>query len=57
MITVSFRGGDKTDDGYSAAECARILTAEGADVVGTNCMRDPKFNWEPHHGDEPAVHA
>lgn len=57
MITVSFRGGDKTEDGDSPAEGARILTAEGTDVVGTNCMRDPKFNWKPHHGDEPAVHA
>ena len=41
MITVSFRSGEKTVDGYSPSECARILTAEGADIVGTNCMRDP----------------
>ncbi|MDE2925744.1 MAG: homocysteine S-methyltransferase family protein [Acidobacteriota bacterium] len=45
MITVSFRGGGKTEDGYSPAECARILTDEGADIVGTNCMRDPERTY------------
>jgi betaine-homocysteine S-methyltransferase len=42
MITLSFRGGNVTDDGKTAGECARILTGEGADLVGTNCMRDPE---------------
>ena len=45
MITVSFRGDEKTVDGFSAAECARILTGEGADIVGTNCMRDPQRTY------------
>lgn len=45
MITVSFRGDEKTVDGFSAAECARTLTDEGADIVGTNCMRDPKRTY------------
>jgi len=42
MITVSFRGKPVTDDGFSASECARILSGEGADIVGVNCMRDPE---------------
>jgi betaine-homocysteine S-methyltransferase len=41
MITVAFRGADHTDDGFSAEDCARILSDEGAEIVGTNCMRDP----------------
>jgi betaine-homocysteine S-methyltransferase len=40
MITVSFRGSNKTDDGFTAAECARRLANQGADIVGVNCMRD-----------------
>src|SRR5262249_20382123 len=42
MITLSFRGSPMTDDGKTAGECARILSGEGADIVGTNCMRDPE---------------
>jgi betaine-homocysteine S-methyltransferase len=42
MITVAFRGSHVTDDGVTAAECARILSEEGADIVGVNCMRDPE---------------
>ncbi len=41
MITLAFRGTNETDDGVSAAECARRLTDAGADIVGINCMRDP----------------
>ncbi len=41
MITVSFRATNRTEDGYTAAECARILSEEGADILGSNCMRDP----------------
>src|SRR3989441_8423154 len=41
MITLSFRGSHVTDDGKTAGEGARILSGEGADIVGTNCMRDP----------------
>jgi methionine synthase I (cobalamin-dependent) len=36
-------GSDKTtQDGATAAECARVLAAEGADVVGTVCIGDPE---------------
>lgn len=42
MITISFRGSNMTDDGKSAAECARTLSGEGAQIVGANCMRDPE---------------
>lgn len=41
MITLAFRGTHQTDDGITAAECARRLGDAGADVVGVNCMRDP----------------
>ena len=41
MITMAFRATTSTDDGFSAAECARRLRDAGADIVGTNCMRDP----------------
>lgn len=42
MITVAFRGSNRTDDGVTAAECAKRLRDAGADIVGTNCMRDPE---------------
>jgi betaine-homocysteine S-methyltransferase len=42
MVTLSFRGSNATDDGKTAAECARILSGEGAEIVGVNCMRDPE---------------
>jgi betaine-homocysteine S-methyltransferase len=45
MVTVSFRGSNKTDDGKTAAECARTLSGEGAEIVGTNCMRDPERTY------------
>src|SRR5438552_6798873 len=32
MITLAFRGSPVTDDGVKAAECARILSGEGADI-------------------------
>ena len=41
MITMSFRDGNVTEDGFTAAECARRLADAGVDVVGLNCMRDP----------------
>lgn len=41
MITLAFRTKPVTDDGVSAGECARILSGEGAEIVGVNCMRDP----------------
>lgn len=42
MITVSFRGNNKTDDGVTAGDCAKRLRDGGADIFGTNCMRDPE---------------
>jgi betaine-homocysteine S-methyltransferase len=36
MITVSFRGSNVTDDGVSAAECAKRLSDAGAEIVGVN---------------------
>lgn len=42
MITMSFRASNVTDDGKTAAECARTLAGEGAEIVGVNCMRDPE---------------
>ena len=45
MITMSFRQGDVTEDGYTAAECARTLHTAGADIVGLNCMNDPKHMY------------
>jgi betaine-homocysteine S-methyltransferase len=42
MLTLAFRGGNKTDDGVTAGECARRLHDAGADIVGANCMRDPQ---------------
>jgi betaine-homocysteine S-methyltransferase len=41
MITLSFRGSNLLDDGVSAGDAARRLRDAGADIVGTNCMRDP----------------
>ena len=37
--------GDRTPDGASPAECARILVDEGADVVGTVCSGRPSRMW------------
>ena len=45
MITLAFRGSNVTDDGVAAGECGRILSAEGADIVGPNCMRDPEHMY------------
>ena len=45
MITMSFRATTETDDGYSAADCARMLADAGAEIVGANCMRDPVHTY------------
>ncbi len=47
MITMSFRQNNVTDDGFSASDCAKILSSEGADIVGLNCMNDPEHMY-PH---------
>jgi betaine-homocysteine S-methyltransferase len=45
MITLSFRATNTTDDGFTAAECARRLSGAGAEIVGVNCMRDPERTY------------
>ena len=45
MITLSFRGSNVLDDGVTAAEATRRLHDAGADIVGTNCMRDPERSY------------
>jgi betaine-homocysteine S-methyltransferase len=42
MITFNFKQPPLSRDGYAPAECARRLEGAGADVVGTNCGRDPE---------------
>ena len=41
MITMSFRADNITEDGFTAAECAKRLHDAGVDIIGLNCMRDP----------------
>jgi betaine-homocysteine S-methyltransferase len=45
MITLSFRATNRTDDDFTAAECARRLSDAGAEMVGVNCMRDPERTY------------
>jgi betaine-homocysteine S-methyltransferase len=40
MITFTLKTGE-TGEGVPAGDAARILTDEGADIVGANCGRDP----------------
>jgi len=43
VATMSFRPDPtKSTDGRTAAECARVMEAEGAQVVGANCEQDPE---------------
>lgn len=42
MVLMGLGSQERTQDGATAAECARILAAEGADVVGTVCIGDPE---------------
>lgn len=41
MVTLAFEG-LKTRDGKTPAEAAKILEGAGADIVGSNCWRDPQ---------------
>lgn len=41
MVLMGLGSRTETQDGVSAAECARILAGDGADVVGTVCIGDP----------------
>ncbi len=45
MITLSFRADNVTEDGFTAAECARRLHDSGVEIVGLNCMRDPEHMY------------
>ena len=47
MITMSFRGSNMTDDGFTAGDAAKQLHDAGADIVGLNCMNDPERMY-PH---------
>jgi betaine-homocysteine S-methyltransferase len=40
MVTLAMEG-PKTRDGKTPGEAAKMLEAAGADIVGTNCWRDP----------------
>jgi betaine-homocysteine S-methyltransferase len=43
MATMSFRPTTTAcADGYSPAECARIMAGEGAAIVGANCEQEPR---------------
>ena len=41
MALVGIGSDTQTQDGASAAECARVLADDGADIVGTVCIGDP----------------
>lgn len=43
MITMNFKNPAVSREGFSPAETAKRLEAAGADIVGTNCGRDPYF--------------
>ncbi|ETX09266.1 homocysteine S-methyltransferase family protein [Candidatus Entotheonella palauensis] len=47
MITMSFRETNRSDDGFTVAECAKRLHDAGADIIGLNCMNDPQRMY-PH---------
>lgn len=42
MITFNFKQPPVSRDGHTPAECARILEDNGADIIGTNCGREPQ---------------
>ena len=42
MTTMCFEQEARSAEGRTPAECARALEAAGADVVGVNCLRDPR---------------
>ena len=47
MVTMSFRAGGVSEDGFTAGECAKRLHEAGAAVLGVNCMNDPAHIY-PH---------
>ena len=42
MVTMSFEVSPFCYEGYPPAECAKRLVDAGADIVGINCLRNPK---------------
>jgi len=42
MTTMCFEQNPISAEGKTPADCARTLAAAGADIVGVNCLRDPK---------------
>lgn len=42
MTTMCFEQNPISAEGKTPADCARALAAAGADIVGVNCLRDPK---------------
>jgi betaine-homocysteine S-methyltransferase len=42
MITLGFKNYARTLDGVAMTEAFRQIEAEGADIVGLNCFRDPE---------------
>ncbi len=42
MVLMGIGSEKTTEDGATAAECARVLADEGADIVGTVCIGDPE---------------
>lgn len=42
MTTMCFEQNPISAEGKTPAECARALAAAGADIVGVNCLRDPR---------------
>ncbi len=42
MVLLGIGSRKETQDGVEAAECARILAGDGADIVGTVCIGDPE---------------
>ncbi len=49
MVCISVKPEDKsnnrTQDGASPTECARVLVDDGADIVGSNCVKEPAQMW------------
>ncbi|MGH9430097.1 MAG: homocysteine S-methyltransferase family protein [Terriglobia bacterium] len=42
MVTVCFENHDLSTDDKTPAECAKALADAGADIVGVNCLRNPR---------------
>ncbi|HMD30382.1 MAG TPA: homocysteine S-methyltransferase family protein [Candidatus Acidoferrales bacterium] len=42
MVTLCFENTDKTSEGQTPGEAARLLADAGADITGVNCLRNPQ---------------